>query len=337
MAGETSLTREYEDVLTTTRDMVRPLMSDNITARIPTLLWLNKMGRKELWPGGAQLHFNVFKELTSAQGYTDLDVVTTTRAENMTRAAYEWKQFQSPVTLSGRDMLRNNGEPAIVNLVTARIEAAVLSLAELLGGRVSGVFSNNTESTLTSLTGLQALVSTTPTAGTVGNISRTNGFWQNQNDSVATNFTTDGLISMRSLWLQCSFGSDIPNVVAFNRSTFENYMRALQGTLSYNLPYGASPAPSVANQSTLDLGVNTLSFFGAPVIYDDGVPANIGYFLNSKYIHFVTHVDRDFDLGEFVVTSDTDAIYSHIWFAGELCFSGMRYHGSLSGTLDTFS
>lgn len=330
MPAETSLTRTYNDVLATTRDRVSPLMADNITNRIPYLLALNAMGRKELWDGAAQLHFNVFKELTVAEGYTDLGAVQTTRPANFTRAAYEWKQFQSPVTLSGLDMLRNSGEAAIVNLIKARIEAAVLSLANLLGGSTSGVFSSSTETTLTSLTGLQALISNTPTSGTVGNISRTNAFWQNQRDAIATNFTTDGLISLRSLWFQCSFGSDVPDLIVFNRSYFENYERALQATLSYNLP-------GVANQGVLDLGLpNTMNYKGATIIYDDGVPANRGYLVNSKYARFVVHRDRDFELGEFVVNSDLDGIFSHIWMAGEQCFDGMRYHGLLADG-DTFS
>lgn len=305
-------------------------MADNVTARIPYLLALNAMGRKELWDGAAQLHFNIFKELSAAEFYTDLGAVQTTRPSNFTRAAYEWKQAQSPVTLSGLDMLKNSGEAAIVNLIKARIEAGVLSLANTLGGSATGVFSNLTESSLTGLTGLQALVSNTPTAGTVGSIARTNSFWQNQRDAISTNWSTDGLVSLQSLWYQCSFGSDVPDLIVFNRSYFTNYERSLTATLSYNLP-------SAAKQDMLDLGLpNAINYKGATMIYDDGVPANRGYLLNSKYLRFIVHRDRDFELSEFVVETGTDGIYSHIWFAGEQIADGMRYHGLLADG-DTYS
>jgi hypothetical protein len=305
-------------------------MADNVTNRIPYLLALNAMGRKELWNGAAQLHFNIFKELSTAEFYTDLGAVQTTRPANFTRAAYEWKQAQAPVSLSGLDMLRNSGEAAIVNLIKARIEAGVLSLANMLGGSATGVFSSATESDLVSLTGLQALISNTPTTGTVGNISRTNSFWQNQRDAITTNWSTDGLVSLQNLWYLCSFGSDVPDLIVFNRSYYTNYERSLTATLSYNLP-------STANQTVLDLGLpNAINYKGATMIYDDGVPANFGYLVNSKYVRFVVHSDRDFELGEFVVNSDVDGIFSHIWFAGEQCFDGMRYHGLLQGG-DTYS
>ena len=330
MAGETSLTRSIGDILSTTRDKVAPLMADNITSRIPYLLALNASDRKELWDGGNQLHFNVLKELSAAEFYTDLGVVQTTRPQNFTRAVYEWKQAQAPVTLSGLEMAKNSGEAAIKSVVKARIEAAVLSLANTMGGRVAGVFSNLTETTLTGMTGLQALISNTPTAGTVGNIARSNGFWQNARDAIATNFNTDGLISLRTLWRTCSFGSDVPDLIVFNGSYFDNYERALQATLNYNLP-------AVGKEVMLDLGLpNQINYKGATMFVDDGVPANQGYLINSKYVHFVTHKDRDFELGEFVVNTDLDGIFSHIWWMGEQCFDGMRYHGVLADG-DTFS
>ena len=330
MPGETALTRTWNDIVSHTRDRISPLMADNVSSRIPYLVMLNAMDRKELWDGGNQIHFNIFKDLGVAEGYTDMDVVQTTRTQHATRAIYEWKQLQSPVTISGREMAQNSGEAAIKNLLKSRIEAAVISLANTIGGATSGLFSNNTESTLTSLTGLQALVSFTPTSGTVGNISRANSFWQNQADAVSTNWSTDGLSSMRNLWLLCSHGSDVPDLIVFNRSYFSNYETSLQATLSYNLP-------SANQQWVLDLGIpNVMNFKGAPMIYDDGVPANRGYFVNSKYLRFIVHKDRDFELGEFVVNSDLDALMSHIWFMGEQCVDGMRYQGLLSGG-DTYS
>ena len=227
-------------------------------------------------------------------------------------------------------MLKNAGDAQIVNLVKARIEAGIISQANRLGGSVIGIFSNATESDLTRITGFQSLISNTPTAGTVGNIARSNSWWQNQRDAVGTNFTTDGIISMRTLWFLCSFGSDVPDIIAFNRSTFENYERALQATLSYNLP-------STAPQAALDLGLpNAMNYKGAMMVYDDGVPANRGYYINSKYLHYVVHESRDSELGDFATTIDQDGIFGHIWWAGELCFDAMRYHGLLADG-DTFS
>ena len=335
MAGETSLTRTYNDVTTLTRDFIRPLIADQISARIPTLFALNQMERKEYRASGDLLRFPVYKEVGPAQGYTGLGVLATTEADSFTNAAYEWKQGAAPVTISGRDIRKNAGPEAVKPLLKASVEAAILALAEWAGGANEGIWSSNTESTLTSLTGLQALVSATPTTGTVANINRANvTWWRNQTDSVTTNFSTDGLASMRSLWTLCSFGTDHPDFIVSTRSTWLNYTTALTATLRYNV----NMAPAVARTALMDAMPNVIEFWGAPMFFDDGAPSNSLYMLNSKYIHFVVHPDADFELREFVIPNDQDGIFSQILFMGELCFSGMRYHGRFTGgTSDTYS
>ena len=335
MAGEVALTRTYNDVTTLTRDYIRPLIADQISARIPTLFAMNAMERKEYRAGGDILRFPIYKEVGPAQGYTGLGTLVTTEADSFTNAAYEWKQGAAPVTISGRDIRKNNGPEAVKPLLKASVEAAIMALAEWAGGSSEGIWSANTESTLTSLTGLQALVSATPTTGTVANINRaTSAFWRNQTDAVTTNFTTDGLISMLSLWRQCSIGTDHPDFIVTTGATWQNYLRALTATLSYNLPQ----SPAVVKSAIADTMPNVVSYFGADMFIDDGAPANSLYMLNSKYIHFIVHPDADFELREFQIPIDGDGIYSQILFMGELCFSGMRYHGRLTGgTSDTFS
>jgi hypothetical protein len=138
---------------------------------------------------------------------------------------------------------------------------------------------------------------------------------------------------MDNLWTLCSFGSDTPDLIVGTRSFWVNLKRALTTTLSYNQPL----TPVTAKSAVVDYGPNTIQYFGCPVMYDTNVPANSAYFLNSKYIHFAVHEARDFEIREFVVPSNADGIYSQVFLMAEQCFSGMRYHGLLTGTVDTYS
>jgi len=307
-------------------------MADNVTSRRPFLQWLNATA-KRFRPGGDQIHFNVLKELISGRFYTDDDTLATTRAENITRAVYEWKQYAAPVTITGLEMAKNNGSAMIENLVTTRIEGAILAAAEDVGGSTAGVFSSLTESDIgTGFTGAQSLISATPTTGTVGNINRANvTAWRNQTDSVTTGFTTDGIASMRSLFSQCKFGTDSPDLIVLTRATFLNYWGIFNADINYNQP----STPATARTSVLDVGANEVSFMGIPVIYDDACPAQRGYFINSKYWHWIVHEDRDFDLGEFVQPRDGDSITAQIYLMAEQCTDGMRYQGALIGNPDT--
>lgn len=336
MAGESSLTRTFGDILTTTADGVRPIMADIITSRVTTLYVLDKVGQvKQAWDGGATIQFNVFKELTGAFAYSDMDALDITRGTPFSRVICNWKQFGAQIVVSGLQMAQNSGEFQIVNLIDGYFDAAEGSLAEQIGGSTRGIFSTGTESTPLQLTGLQSWVSTTTNAGTIGNLSRANSFWQNQSLSCSGAFGTNGLNQMRSLALRLTRGADRPNLVVFNRSTFENFHRVHQATLSYNLPYGSSPAPAQASTAVLDLGVPTIRWQNMDVIYDDFCPANLGYMLTYKYLHFVVHKERDFALGEFVKPADVDGLIAHIFWMGELACSSLRNQGNLTAT-DTY-
>lgn len=333
MANETSLTRTYDDVLSQTRDAIGPGISDNITSRRPYLNWLNTVA-KVMQSGGEQLHFNILKELGSGKVYTRGGSLNTSEDENLTRAAYEWTNYAKQVTLYGPDMAKNTSPEQIEDLVSSKIEAAILAAAEDVGGSVVGVFGTATESSFaTNFTGLQALVSTTPTTGTIGNINRANvAAFRNQQNEVTTGFTTDGLASMRALWQACRFGNMAqPDAIVFNTATFLNYWATLQATLSYNLP----SVPATAKQLTLDHGFNTISWFGVELFEDDACPAQRGYFLNSDYLHWKVHSMRDFELGPFVQPRDGDELTAQIFLMAQQVVSGMRYQGVLHGLPDT--
>ena len=326
MAGELSLTRSYGDVLTLTGDAVRPIISDVITSRIPTFLVFNQgFGVKETLGGGEEIHYPVAKELSQAQSYTDLGTLTTQRPTSLTRVRGVWKQQAADIVVSGLDMIKNGGDQAIANLFVFRSEMAFLSLAERLGGSVAGIFSTGTESTLLQLAGLQSWVSTTTSSGTIGGLSRTNAFWQNVALDISSAFGTNGLNQMRSMALRLGRGIDRPNLIVFNRATFENFHRAHQATLNYNLPQ----APSVAHQAVMDLGVPTISWNNMAVIYDDFVPVNIGYMLMLRYFHLVVHKEQDFELGEFIAPSDQHGLFAHVFWAGELICDSIRNQGVL--------
>lgn len=326
MAGESSFTRTYGDILTLTGDAVRPIISDIVTSRITTFLVMNEgFGVKESLDGGVEISYPVFKELTAAQSYTDMGTLSTTRGTPLSRVFGSWKQKAADIVISGLDTIQNGGDKAIANLFTARTEIAFLSLAERLGGSTAGIFSNGTESTPLQLAGLQSWVSTTTNSGTIGRLSRAQSFWQNVALDISNDFSANGLNQMRSMALRLSRGVDRPNLVVFNRATFENFLLNHQSTLNYNIPQ----APSVASQAVMDLGVPNISWNNMAVIYDDFVPANIGYMLTLRYFHLVVHRERDFELGEFVAPGNGDYLSSHVFWAGELICDSLRNQGVL--------
>ena len=83
-----------------------------------------------------------------------------------------------------------------------------------------------------------------------------------------------------------------------------------------------------------ELGFVASKYMNADVVLDGGIggniPRNTGYFLNSKYIFFRPHVNRNFvPIGGDRMAVNQDAIVKLIGWAGNLTSSGPQFCGVL--------
>ncbi len=91
MAGNTSLTREYDRVFSIVRDELSSSdIFDNVSTRTSLLFAMRLMNAIVPVGGRPHLRFNILKELPTTVGYSDLDTLTPTRADPVTSAVYEW-------------------------------------------------------------------------------------------------------------------------------------------------------------------------------------------------------------------------------------------------------
>ena len=147
------------------------------------------------------------------------------------------------------------------------------------------------------ITGLGAAVPDAPTSGTYGGINRaTYSFWR----SVAYSGTTDGgsAVSasniqayMDALAVQLIRGTDKPDLIVCDNNYYKLYLQSLQSIQRITDSSGAAGA-----------GFASLKYYGAgmasDVILDGGIgndaTANHMWFLNTKYLMFRPHKDRNF-------------------------------------------
>lgn len=327
-----STTVNWDTIRSITNPKVSKKIADNITAKIPLLYFLNRMGNKEYEDGGFNYMFPVFKELQNAQAYAGTTVLTSPEADPATSTIYERKQLTVPVVATGTKMLQNSGNnpEAIVNYMTFLVEAAEESIKNSMAGTTVGIFSNNGESDL-GITGLQNLVSATPTTGTTGGLDRSiYTFWQNQTANIATSFgtTSNGLNAMRSLFYSCVRGDEAPTIGILTQSMYINLDRSLTATIQYNLP---SPKTQFG-----DLSFEHIYWHGVPIMFDSNVPANAGYFLNLKYLKLLVNRERDMVIRDWITPTDGDYLLARLYWAGNLVASNLARQGVLTGSGDTF-
>lgn len=91
MAGNLSLTREYNRIFTIIKDeALEPYLFDNVSTRTSYLYALKQEGAIVKTGGKPHLRFNILKELPTTAGYNDLDTLTPVRPDPITSAVYEY-------------------------------------------------------------------------------------------------------------------------------------------------------------------------------------------------------------------------------------------------------
>ena len=327
MAGNLTLSREFDILWSSTAPDVMPMLFDNITARIPLIHWFAEQGRIEMRSGGFALEKLIYKERLTATGFSGLTNITATVPDPWTRIAYNWKNIAIPFKIPGTHLLKNSGQAKVFDLIEGLLEAAELSGTEAIGGSTLGVFSTADETDETRITGLQSVLSATQTtSGTVGQLNRSNAFWRQQVGTAITDFSAHGLSRWRNLWLNCQRGNETPGMVCTTLTQFSNFLDALTQSLSYNLPV-------VASAQRLDVGFPDVFFLGSKVIHDAGVPASTAYMINGQTAKLIVHEDANLVAEEFQsnLINGEYAVVSALIFSGNLAFTELTRNGVITG------
>lgn len=327
MAGNLSVTREYQRIFTIVADEAQPILFDNVSSRTALLYRLKDMGAIIKTGGKPHLRFNILKELPTAVGYTDLDTLTPVRGDPVTSAIYEWKQIAVPVQVSGLDMIKTpeGNEPDLIEMF---LQSAEIAMRDAIGGSTLGIFSSAAEDDLRKITGLQNMLTSSTTTGTVGNLSRaTLSTWRHQSANVSSDFSANGLARLRTLYRTCSRFDETPDTIVLTGSAMDNFETALTSTFSVNLPLMGVAG---GDQAMIDAGFGNIRYKGALIFADDGCPANYGYFLNvAKYYRLFVREGRDAEIGDFVKSQNRDDLVTYVLSALNAVMTNLGRNGVL--------
>lgn len=321
------------DIITTTLRSRTGQLADNVTSNNALLTRLNTKGRIKPVSGGSQ----ILQELAYANnatamfysGYQPLDL---TPQKVIDAATFDFKQAAVGVSISGLEMLKNSGKEQVIDLLESRIEVAEETMQNLIS---TGIYSDGTGFGGTQIGGLQLLVSATPTTGVVGGFDRSNSsnaFWRNQLTSFATLGLTAGAdtiqAAMNNLYLKQVRGSDQVDIILADNTYFRYYLESLQSITRI----------MDNNNDVGKLGFTNLKYMNADVVLDGGVytgtytgvPSSQMYFLNTKYIHYRPHTDRNMVVDERPrISVNQDAEARLVLWAGNMTLS----NGMLQGVL----
>jgi hypothetical protein len=321
------------DIIATTIQSRSGVLADSVTNNNALLYRLRQRGNVKPVSGGnvilQELMYNDPNTM-NAGSYSGYDVIDITPNSPISAAQYDLKQYAAAVTISGLEQLQNSGKEQIIDLLEGRIQVAE---AQLMNQISAGIYSDGTGNGGKNITGLQAAISTTPATGTYGGINRaTWSFWRNVAFSAVTNggaaVTPANIQSyMNRVAVQLVRGTDRPDMIVADNNYYRAYLESLQAI------------QRVTSEDSAAAGFTSLKYLGAglncDVFLDGGIggsiPTNTMYFLNTKYIFFRPHRDRNFvPIGGDRQSVNQDALVRLIGWAGNLTTSGAQFQGVLT-------
>jgi hypothetical protein len=316
------------EIVTTTLRNRTGKLADNITKNNALLFRLRKRGNVKTVSGGR----TIVQELEYAENgtfkrYSGYEALNISPSDVFTGAEFNYAQAAVAVSISGLEQLQNTGEEAIIDLLESRIKNAEKTLVNNIA---LDCYSDGTADGGRQIGGLALLVSNTPTTGVVGGIdaSTTVGsFWRNLKFSGVTDgggATTAANIQsyMNRLYVQLVRQTDKPDLIIADNNYFRLYLESLQAI------------QRITSNEMGEAGFDSLKYMNSDVVLDGGfgggAPASTMYFLNTDYVYFRPHVDRNFaPIGDDRYAVNQDAMVKLVGFAGNMTVSNRRLQGVL--------
>lgn len=312
------------EIVTTTLRNRTGKLADNMSDNNAILYQMKKRGRIKPVSGGRTIVQELnYADNVTYQRYSGYEVLNISPSDVFTAAEFDWKQASVAVTISGLEgSIQNTGPEAIIDLLESRIENAEQTM---MNNIAADMYSNGTASGGKQIGGLQLLVADDPTTGTVGGINRaTYSFWRNQKFQATVDGSSAASASniqrfMNKTWLSTARGTDKSDLILCDNNYYQFYWNSLQAI------------QRITKTDMGEAGFTALEFMGSPVVFDGGVggacPTNHMYFLNTKYIHWRPHTNRNMVPLEAVNSINQDAMVKFIVWAGNMTLSNAFLQG----------
>jgi len=290
------------DIIATTIEERSGELADNVTNNNALLMRLKEKGNVRTTSGGSSIFEEIMytdSNYNNTDSYSGYDPINISPNSPISAATFSLKQYASAITISGLEMLQNSGKEAIIDLLDGRMKIAEAQLMNRIAGDLYGDGTGNASK---NIVGLTAVCDTTPTTGTYGGIDRSLWtFWNNVAYSGVTNggsaVSASNIQSyMNAVVVQLVRGRDRPDLIIADNNYYKFYLQSLQSI------------QRITDEKMAGAGFTSLKYFGAgmasDVVLDGGIGsstynsgsgnANLMYFLNTDYLFFRPHKDRNF-------------------------------------------
>jgi hypothetical protein len=320
----------FTELVSTTFRNHRKEVMDNVSKHNALYRMIAEGGRARTEDGGTSISIPLeYASNGTYQRYSGLDLLNVAQSDVISAADFQWRNIAIHVVASGNELRINNGPSKIASLAKSRIRNAINTFANNFSADMyaDGTLANQ-------IGGLQLLVPDTG-LGTVGGIDASAfPFWQSKVQSAAAPLQggaaivpsgVSGIMEslMLPLYLETTRNNDQVDLIVASNDYYTYYEQGLSSQKFY------------VDDSSAQAGFTALRYKKAKVIFDgnSGMPGSRMYFLNTKYVEVVAHVDANLtvvgDEGDGIRPMNQDASVTPILWMGNMTCSNRSLQGVL--------
>ena len=282
-----------------------------------TILMLKLKEQAEYIDGGEDFTVPVEYGKSKTGTYEKFETHDVEASERFTTARFTLGQYYSYITIAQDDFDKNNGSPKIFDLVEKSWMNAMNTLEEDIS---DDLYRDGVTSVTGSkcIVGLKAAVAIDPTTGTYGAIDRsTASWWRNK----TWDYSAVGAIAnfdqydVNKFLLQINGRKDRVNLIVTTKDIWNQLYEKADAAM--RMPW----------KTAYEIGVQSLTIGGVPVIYDESVTAGYCYFLNTDYLRFIIAKNNNFKASNWLIDKGQFAQTKYLTTSMQLICTKPRRQG----------
>lgn len=258
---------------------------------------------------------------TTGSYYQGAEALSLDLYDPFTELSFDLVELQESLVITHRDLARNSGKEARLNLIAERLKMMEKSMRQRF---TKGIFSDGTAATgaltTSQFPGIQAFLKSS--AVNYGGVTNTTDVsvhvaYVADNSGVNRALTT---ALHQSVLGGASEGEEKPTVAIMQQAVMNQLIELLK------------PHQRTTRESTLGglgHGENTLVYSGVDHIIDNLAPANSIAFLNEKFVKLYAHPEYNMKRVEKKDLEQQDAMLQRLFWKGVFACSVLRYQGWL--------
>ena len=251
----------------------------------------------------------MFASAVVSDGLTTLNGVGTSGAD-INRTAYD---------NGTAGILEDLGADTTVKVALGEVAGSIVGYKRALAGITAGDNSGGNNEWWTGKLGSFELSSFKRTPGTA-----TGAFSWTEAIDLNTSNVAFLTVAMTRMYGALTKDNDQPDLIVTTQAIYDAYETSLQANKRF-----------AGDDSIANAGFDSLRFKGATVVVDSHCPVGQMYFLNTDYLDFKVHSDRNFQFEDFRRLEASDNMQSRLFWMGQLTCSNPSMQGVLyNGPVD---